>query len=115
VFFFLRRDSETEALARYVDAVIAGVGVAPGPVEAGLDRLVRALRTHLHGQEPDPAFTASLRVRLLAAADQRAPVPVPLALWRQPRFIIGAAGVFSAAAILAFVARSRLQSAARAA
>jgi hypothetical protein len=107
--FFLRRESETETLSRYVDALIGGAGVEPGPVEAGFGWLVRALRSELPGHEPDPRFAANLRLRLLAAADQRAPAPVPLALWRQPRFIIGAAGVVSAAAILAFVARSRLQ------
>ena len=113
--FFLRRDSEVESLARYVDALVAGVGGEPGPIEARFGALVRALRADLRGHEPDPAFAANLRLRLIAAADQRAPAPVPIALWRRPHFIIGAAGVFSAAAILAFVARSRLQSTARAA
>lgn len=113
--FFLRRDSEVESLARYVDALAAGAVVEAGPIEARFGALVRALRADLRHHEPDPAFAANLRLRLIAAADQRAPAPLPIALWRQPRFIIGAAGVFSAAAILAYVARSRLQASARAA
>ncbi|HEV8639146.1 MAG TPA: hypothetical protein VG370_33485 [Chloroflexota bacterium] len=117
--FLLRRDSartaEIEAVARYVDALLAGARGEPGPIESSFGALVRVLRAELRRHEPDPAFAANLRLRLIAAADQRAPAPLPLALWRQPRFIIGAAGVVSAAAILAYVARSRMQAAARAA
>ena len=117
--FFLRRDSarnaEVEAVARYVDALLGGADADAGSIEPSFGLLARALRSELRRHEPDPAFTRKLRLRLTAAADQRAPVPLPIALWRQPRFIIGAAGVVSAAAILAYVARSRLQATARAA
>jgi hypothetical protein len=109
--FFLRRDSEVDTLARYVDAVVAGGALDAGRIDSRFGGLVRALRAELRRHEPDPAFAANLRLRLIAAADQRAPAPVPIALWRRPRFIIGAAGVFSAAAILAYVARSRMQAA----
>ena len=113
--FLIRREApETEALSRYVDALIAGVASLPGPIDELFGRVVRALRAELHPYEPDPEFVSTLRLRLIAAADQRnalAVAPVPIAVWRQPRFIVGAAGVLSAAAVLAFVARNRLATA----
>ena len=113
--FLIRRESpEADALSRYVDALVAGVASLPGPIDELFGRIVRALRAELHPYEPDPVFVSNLRLRLLAAADQRyalAPAPVPIAVWRQPRFIVGAAGVLSAAAILAFVARNRFATA----
>jgi hypothetical protein len=118
--FLIRRESaraaEVESLSRYVDALVAGAASVPGPIEEVFGRVVRAIRAELYPYEPDPAFVSNLRLRLIAAADQRdALAPVPIAVWRQPRFIVGAAGVLSAAAVLAFVARNRLQASARAA
>ena len=115
--FLIRRESpEADSLSRYVDAVVAGVASLPGPVDELFGRVVRALRAELHPYEPDPAFVSTLRMRLIAAADQRETfAPVPIAVWRQPKFIVGAAGVLSAAAVLAFVARNRMAASARAA
>ena len=115
--FLIRRESpEADTLSRYVDAVIASVASLPGPVDELFGRVVRALRAELHPYEPDPEFVSTLRMRLIAAADQReAFAPVPIAVWRQPKFIVGAAGVISAAAVLAFVARNRMAASARAA
>ena len=110
--FLIRRDEtpspEAEALAAYVDRVVAEEPAdSPDPA---LAPVVRALRVHLRPVEPSAEFVASLRLRLVAAADQRAPaVETTPAAWRQPRYLIGAAGLVSAAAVLAFVARSRLQ------
>ena len=111
--FLIRREApEAEALSRYVDALVAGVASLPGPVDDLFGRVVRALRAELHPYEPDPEFVSTLRMRLIAAADQReAFAPVPIAVWRQPKFLVGAAGVLSAAAVLAFVARNRLATA----
>lgn len=113
--FLIRRESariaEIDALSRYVDALIAGAASVPGPIDEVFGRVVRAIRAELHPYEPDPAFIANVRMRLIAAADQRAANPLPLAVWRQPRFILGAAGVVSAAAVLALVARNRMQAA----
>jgi hypothetical protein len=99
-------------VGRYVDALIAGAASVPGPIDELFGRVVRALRAEFHPYEPDPEFVSTLRMRVIAAADQRNVLaPVPLALWRRPRFIVGAAGVLSAAAVLAFVARNRLATA----
>ena len=115
--FLIRREApEAEALSRYVDALVAGVASLPGPVDELFGRVVRALRAELHPYEPDPEFVSTLRMRLIAAADQReAFAPVPIALWRQPRVIVGAAGVLSAAAVLALLVRNRMAVSARAA
>ena len=115
--FLIRRDSsEVEALSRYVDALIAGAASLPGPVDELFARVVRALRAELRPYEPDPEFVSTLRMRLIAAADQRNVLaPVPIALWRKPRVIVGAAGVLSAAAVLALLVRNRMAVSARAA
>ena len=110
--FLIRRETpEAESLARYVDALIAGATSLPGPIDELFGRVVRALRSELHPYEPDPEFVSTLRMRLIAAADQRnalVAAPVPIAVWRQPRFIVGAAGVLSAAAVLGLIARKRM-------
>lgn len=110
--FLIRRDDnpspEAEALAAYVDRALRDETAAP-PAD-GIDEVVAALRAELRPVEPSPEFVSGLRLRLVAAADQRAVVPADeaVAAWRQPRFIIGAAGLVSAAAVIAFVARSRM-------
>jgi hypothetical protein len=110
--FLIRRDDtpspEAEALAAYVDGLLRGNG-APAAAPAGLGDVVTALRTELRPVEPSAEFVSGLRLRLVAAADQRVPADEAVAAWRQPRFIIGAAGLVSAAAVIAFVARSRMQ------
>jgi hypothetical protein len=110
--FLIRRDDtpspEAEAWAGYVDRVLEG-GDAAAP-DQRLGDLVTTLRAELRPVEPSPEFLSGLRIRLVAAADQRFPAAVDeaVAAWRQPRFIIGAAGLVSAAAVIAFVARSRM-------
>ncbi|TAK26232.1 MAG: hypothetical protein EPO26_00765 [Chloroflexota bacterium] len=74
---------------------------------AGFDDLMTALPVALRTPPPEASFVASLRMRLIAAADQRVEEIRPIDLWRQPRFIIGAASVVSAAAVLVYVARGR--------
>lgn len=111
MFLIRRETSEAESLTRYVDSLIAGAASLSGSIDELFGRVVRALRAELHPYEPDPEFVSTLRMRLIAAADQRnalVPAPVPIALWRQPRFIVGAAGVLSAAAVLGIIARKRL-------
>ena len=116
--FLIKRDDhpgpEAEALASYVDAVVGGQEPAAAPPEP-LAALARQLHADMHPVQPPSEFVDSLRIRLVALADQRAPavsvVDDAPPVWRQPRFIVGAAGVVSAAAVLAFVARSRLQAA----
>jgi hypothetical protein len=111
VFLIRRETPEAESLSRYVDALIAGAASLPGPIDELFGRVVRALRAELHPYEPDAEFVSTLRMRLIAAADQRnvlVPAPVPIAVWRQPRFIVGAAGVLSAAAVLGLIARKRM-------
>jgi len=111
--FLIRRDpareAEIDALARYVD----GRATDEDTLKLGepLRATVDALRDDLHASAPSPEFVDTLRLRLIAAADQRGPAEEPAAAWRQPRYLaIGAAGLVSAAAVIAFVARSRLQS-----
>lgn len=112
--FLIRKDEtvapEAEALAAYVDAVVAGRATTEPDLATA--PIVDALRAQLRPVEPSPDFVASLRLRLVAAADQRGPIldEAPPA-WRQPRVIIGAAGLVSAAAVIAFVARSRIMQA----
>ena len=110
--FLIRRDAareaEIEALARYVD------GRALDEDAAGLSESLRqtadAVRRDLRASQPSAEFVDTLRLRLIAAADQRGPVEEHAAAWRQPRYLaIGAAGLVSAAAVIAFVARSRAQ------
>jgi hypothetical protein len=109
--FLIRRDgsraAEIEALARYVDAPSdADEGVLDRPLRLIVGRLRRELRP----VEPSSEFVGNLRVRLVAGADQRVPAEDAPAAWRQPRYIaIGAAGLVSAAAVIALVARSRAQ------
>ncbi|HZR00332.1 MAG TPA: hypothetical protein VFC93_16130 [Chloroflexota bacterium] len=116
--FLIKRDDhygrEAEALATFVDDLVAG-REPTATVEEPLADVVRLLHAELHPVQPPVAFVDGLRARLVALAEQRAPASAiaepPVVLWRQPRFIIGAAGVVSAAAVLAFVARSRIQAA----
>jgi hypothetical protein len=113
--FLIRRDDnpspEAEALAAYVDGLLHA-DAAAAPPDPGLGEVAQRLRAELRPVDPSPEFVAGLRLRLVAAADQRAPaVEEAVAAWRQPRFIIGAAGLVSAAAVLAFVARSRMMQA----
>ena len=110
--FLIRRDpareAEVEALARYVDGrrLDEDVERLGGPMR----RTVDAVRSELRPVAPSPEFVETLRLRLIAAADQRGPVEEHAAAWRQPRYLaIGAAGLVSAAAVIAFVARSRAQ------
>lgn len=111
--FLIRRDAaqtaQVEALARYVDHLVAGEPTTPDETIGELAEVARAVRADLPRLEPPEQFQAELRLRLIAAADQRAhPEDMP-AVWRQPRFIIGAASLVSAAAVIALMARSRLQ------
>jgi hypothetical protein len=116
--FLIKRDDhagrEAEALASFVDDVLAA-REPTATVEEQLADVVRQLHAELHPVQPPAAFVDGLRARLVALAEQRAPTSavgeLSVVLWRQPRFIIGAAGVVSAAAVLAFVARSRMQAA----
>jgi hypothetical protein len=111
--FLIRRDpvrtAEIEALARYVDSAASHDDF--GRVDRGLRATVDAVRRDLRPVEPNAEFVSTLRLRLIAAADQRAPVvEMDHPAWRQPRFLaIGAASLVSAAAVIAFVARSRAQ------
>src|SRR5438067_7835667 len=106
----MRRDSAAvEAVADYVDALIGGrqaEAIAPD-----LAQVVHLLRADLRRRDPPSPYVDHLRLRLIAAADQRPGVGIVVSLpaWRQPRFIIGAAGLVSAAAVLAYVTRSRWQ------
>ena len=108
--FLIRRDEtaspQAEALAAYVDRTLLDPR-ADAP-DAETAALVGALRAELRPVEPRAEFVEDLRLRLIAAADQRVVTDESIATWRQPRFIIGAAGLVSAAAVLAFVARSRM-------
>jgi hypothetical protein len=109
--FLIRKDDtptpEAEALAAYVDGLVRGE--ATTPPEPALGEVAQRLRADMRAAEPPAEFVAGLRLRLVAAADQRHPaVEESVAAWRQPRFIIGAAGLVSAAAVIAFVARSRM-------
>jgi hypothetical protein len=110
--FLIRRDSareaEIEALARYVE----GRATDRDTVRLGqsLRGTVDAVRRDMRASTPSADFVDTLRLRLIAAADQRGPAEEPAAPWRQPRYLaIGAAGLVSAAAVIAFVARSRAQ------
>jgi hypothetical protein len=110
--FLIRRDpareAEIEALARYVDgqATDEDTRKLNEPLRATVD----AVRGDMHASTPSTEFVDTLRLRLIAAADQRGPAEEPAATWRQPRYLaIGAAGLVSAAAVIAFVARSRAQ------
>jgi hypothetical protein len=111
--FLVRRDDtpspEAEALAAYLDGLIEGDATASAP-DPALGELAERLHADMRAVEPPADFVAELRLRLVAAADQRHPVVAEesVAAWRQPRFIIGAAGLVSAAAVIAFVARSRM-------
>lgn len=100
---------EMESLARYVDSDATPDDVVR--LDESMQRTVAILRGELRSVEPSEQFIGNLRLRLVAMADQRAPVAAleePVAPWRQPRYLaIGAAGLVSAAAVIAFVARSR--------
>ena len=119
LFRDVTRSEEVEALSRYVDALLGRGPLPPGAIADAYGSLLTLLRADMLPREPDPVFVDNLRMRLIAAADQRAPALVavssPLVDWRQPRFLIGAAGVVSAAAVIALVARNRMQSRAAAA
>ena len=114
----IRRDdgraAEIETLARYVDNASDS---AAARLDQPLRLIVNRLRRELRPVEPGPEFVGNLRLRLVAAADQRVVrVEESPAAWRQPRYIaIGAAGLVSAAAVIALVARARAQAGARAA
>lgn len=108
--FFVRRDAShagpSEVLSGYIDGVLSGAPVTGEGLDLSLQRMVHALRRELRLANPDPEYVDALRLRLLAAADQRAPLEAAV-VWRQPAFIIGAASLVSAAAVIAYVARSR--------
>jgi hypothetical protein len=71
-------------------------------------RMGNLVRSSAVVSEPDRLFRESLRLRLIAAADQRPPLEATgLLRWRQSGFLIGAAGIVSAAAVLAVVAHAR--------
>jgi hypothetical protein len=108
--FLIRRgaghEAEIEALARYVDG--GATEDDRRRLDAALRQTVDVVRADLHPSAPSSEFVDTLRLRLIAAADQRRPVEEHGAAWRQPRYLaIGAAGLVSAAAVIAFVARSR--------
>ena len=111
--FLIRRDgaraAEIEALARYVDGVAGDEELAR--LGEPLRAIVEAVRRDLPAREPAARFVEHLRLRLIAAADQRVPAEEEhAAAWRQPRYhAIGAASLVSAAAVIAFMARSRAQ------
>jgi hypothetical protein len=104
------REAEIEALARYVDGRALDEDAAT--LREPLRRTADAVRSDLRASQPSAEFVDTLRLRLIAAADQRGPVEEHAAAWRQPRYLaLGAAGLVSAAAVIAFVARSRAQAA----
>jgi hypothetical protein len=105
------RPAEIDAVARYVDSVVRGEPTDQIEVDSGIRAVVASARAELRSREPGEEFVGTLRLRLIAAADQRVPlIEETPAAWRQPRYIaIGAAGLVSAAAVIAFVARSRIQ------
>jgi hypothetical protein len=110
--FLIRRDggrqAEIEALARYVDGRVTDEDRLR--LDPALRATVDSVRGDMRASAPSGEFVETLRLRLIAAADQRRPVEEPAAAWRQPRYLaIGAAGLVSAAAVIAFVARSRAQ------
>ena len=109
--FLMRRDGgrrgSIDRLARYIDAVIQDEARDRPPLDPLDAEIVEDLHESLLPVEPDERFVWSLRLRLIAAADQRGPGEI--FTWRQPRFLIGAASIVSAAAVIAYVARSRSQ------
>ena len=108
--FLMRRDNAVvDALSEYVDALIAGRPAVPPDWQLGT--LARLVRRELRREDPRPEYVDRLRMRLTAAADQRlrGDVIVELPVWRRRPFILGAAGLVSAAAVVALVARSRSQ------
>ena len=110
--FLIRRDpareAEIEALARYVEG--RATDEDTHRLSPSLRGTIDAVRRDLRASEPSAEFVDTLRLRLIAAADQRGPAEEHAAAWRQPRYLaIGAAGLVSADAVIAFVARSRAQ------
>ena len=104
------RAEDFEAVATFVDDFLHGRRASDNaPIgDEEVASITHILNMELHGVEPVPEFVESLRIRLIAAADQRVPMDEPAVTWRQPALLIGAASLVSAAAVIAFVARSRM-------
>jgi len=103
-----------DELVTPAEAARRGNGLDASGELADLFVIARQLKVDLAPVAHDLSFEAALRARLLSRAAQRhqlARPPTPV-LWRQPRFIVGAATVgslLSVAAVLALVVRGRSQ------
>lgn len=104
------RADDFEAVATFVDDFLhrRRPSEIPSMTDADLDSVTRALHEGMRSIEPSHAFVDGLRLRLIAAADQRPPIEEPALAWRQPAILIGAASLVSAAAVIAYVTRSKL-------
>ncbi len=110
----MRDDFAADLLSAYLDHWSArnGQPITPTLLQAdlaelgGLLLLAHRLKRLLRPVEPAPAFVATLKESLLAAAARTGRRP---ALWRRPPFVIGATlgSLVSVAAVLMVVTRAR--------
>ena len=104
------RADDLEAVATFFGDFLHGRRASEDTAIADqeMDSLHRTLHEEMRSAEPATEFVDALRLRLIAAADQRAPADDIVIPWRQPAILIGAASLVSAAAVIAYVARSRM-------